>query len=203
MKQIFVLKSIFLILGLLLLSSCSILSPVKMPTQSSYEISQLPHFMPHKKSKKSKLFILPPETYPVYDTTEMAYTVIPYQVGYFVKNQWIATPSQMIYPLLVQTLWNTNHFKLVTSAPFIGQYDYVLQTKILRLRQNYLFTPPMVELQASVSLLKGMAQRPLVTRYFIVRLPMQAFNPYAGVIATNKAVSVLLYRIACLVIAYT
>ena len=87
-------------------------------------------FPPKKYMRPKILLISVPETIPVYNTTEMAYMIKPYQIAYFSLNQWAETPAEMLQPLLVQTLQNTHHFKAIVTPPYSGHFDYVLNTQI-------------------------------------------------------------------------
>src|SRR6476646_1095177 len=100
------------VLCVVLLSACSLFSPVKTETRKSL-LDSVPLETPSEKTREATLLVLIPETAPVYATTQMAYTTEAHQVAYFSQNEWAATPSQMIQPLIVETLRNTHLFSAV------------------------------------------------------------------------------------------
>src|SRR3990167_9175906 len=148
------LKLQILLLSMMILSSCSLLAPVKLESETSYLLNTVPYPIKARQSQSITLFVSPPETVPAYNTTKMAYTVIPYQIAYFTKNRWAETPSQMLQPLIVQTLQNTGYFHAVVTPPFIGGYDYALNTQILVLQQNFTYKPARVQLTVRAQLSK-------------------------------------------------
>jgi cholesterol transport system auxiliary component len=70
--------------------------------------------------------VLVPETEALYATTQMAYTIQAYQIAYFSENEWAETPSQMIQPLIVETLRHTHYFSEVMSVPDFGRHTFAL-----------------------------------------------------------------------------
>src|SRR3990167_9925224 len=93
-----------------MLTSCSMLSPVQAEPESSYTLNTVPKTGIKKSRSHGTLLVTMPEILPAYDTVRMAYTTKPYEISYFANNRWIATPSQMLLPLIVQTLQNTHYF---------------------------------------------------------------------------------------------
>jgi cholesterol transport system auxiliary component len=177
---------------LISLTSCSILSPIKPPGESVYEINKLP--APEKKydARPISLLVIPPETKVTYDTTQMAYTSKPYQISYFSLNKWAERPAQMLFPLMVQSLQNTHHFHAVISAPYTGHTDYLLTTQILSLKQNVMYSPAKLELVVRAQLIKVASNRVVAVKQFNISYPIVPQTPYAGVIAANRATARLL-----------
>lgn len=191
-------------LATLLLASCSVLAPVKPEQTANYELTQIPTTTPHKNSHHGKtILVTQPETRPVYNTTQMAYTIRPYQVSYFGKNQWVETPSQMFQPLIIQTLQNTLHYHAVVAPPYIGRYDYILSTQILKLQQNYISSPNVVEFSVRAVLTNVSTNRVVATKQFSVRVPITHNTPYGGVIASNAASVRVLEEIAKFCLQYS
>src|SRR5579862_1068261 len=128
-------KKLLLYFTALLLTGC--LSPVKTNTTSNYMLYRVPDYFPKKHERHLSLLVLLPNTSPAYDTTQMAYSSLPYQISYFSQNSWAETPAQMIEPLMVQSLQKSHYFKTVLAAPFVGHYDYLLATQVLILEQDF------------------------------------------------------------------
>lgn len=135
------------------------------------------------------LLVLQPEARQAFNTTQMAYSVCPYQIAYFAKNEWAETPSEMLKNLLLQTLHRTGRFKAVVSPPFAGRYDYVLSVQILKFLQNYTVCPPQFELVFRTQIIKLLSNRVLSSREVYISEPITKIGPYCGVLAANRAVS--------------
>lgn len=179
----------FLILAIgcfMLLSSCSLLSPAK-PAQNTYVLGNMPEYIPTKRTHSFNLMVMFPETSSAYNTTQMAYNIKPYEIAYFSRNSWIGTPAQMLQPLIVQTMARTHYFHAVVSPSFVGHYDYVLTTQILKLQENFLYFPPCYELKLRVQLIKMATNQILAAKDISISEPVPEATPYGGVIAANRA----------------
>lgn len=180
--------------GAFLLSGC--LSPVQSDTTSTYVINTTPIHIPKKATRSATILVLQPETRPIYNTTQMAYTVKPYQVSYYARNQWAETPSQMIQPLIVQTLQNTHAFHAVVTPPYSGRYTYLLATQILKVQQNFLRCPSVFEVSVQAQLTRAATNQIIATKQFAVSVPIPHRTPYSGVIAANRATAIMLSELA-------
>src|SRR5258708_2281140 len=117
-------KIILLVLSSILLSSCSLLSPVKND-YTTYVINTMPCVM-KKAYHPVILFVTPVDADSLYSTDDMAYSTQCYQVDYFSKNKWADAPARMLQPLILQTLRCTHHFHAVTTSPNAIRYHYIL-----------------------------------------------------------------------------
>lgn len=187
---------IVIISSLLALSGCSFFSPVKLENKSTYVLNSLPSSLPKKAMRPITILVLTPETRPAYNTMQMAYTVKPYQLAYFTQNQWAETPSQMLQPLIVQTLQNTHLFHAVVSPPFMGRYDYVLATEILQLQQDFSVKPSRVDIKLRAQLTNSATNTVIATREFTVNEHILQRTPYGGVLAANRGTQTLLRELA-------
>lgn len=183
-----------MLLSTLLLSSCSIFSPVKIAPSTRYVIEQIPPASSKKISRGKVLLVLMPEAASIYNTTGMAYSIKPYQIAYFAKNQWADTPPQMLQPLLIQTLQNTHYFRAVITPAYAAHYDFILRTTILDLHQDFTHDPAQLKLQLRAQLSRGPAI--IGTKTCSISEPMLKRNPYHGVYAANKAVQKCLKEVA-------
>lgn len=161
--------------------------PVKTAPETSYMLNAIPNQISKRQSRPITLLVAQPETRPIYNTTRMAYTSKPYQVSYFGENQWAETPSQMLHPLLVQSLQNTHYFRAVVVPPYVGKYDYLLSAQILSLQQNFIHEPNMLEMSVNVQISRISTGQLVATKQFSISVPITKKTPYAGVIAANKA----------------
>lgn len=182
-------------LSVMMLSGCSLLSPVKSDNQTTYVLNSLPCNLATYRAHATTLMVMQPEISQAYNTTEMAYSIKPYQIAYFSQNRWAETPAQMFYPLLVQTLQNTHFFHAVVTAPYTGNYDYILTTQILQLLQDFSWCPARVQFTVRVQLSKVATGKVIATKQFTVLQPFRNRFPYAGVFAANHATAKMLQEI--------
>ena len=186
-------------LYVVLLSGCTLFSPVKIDTTKNV-LNNIPLDLPSEKTHSTTLLVLVPETTPIYTTTRMAYTTQAYQVAYFSRNEWAETPSQMIQPLIVKTLRSTHYFSEVLSPPHFGRHTFALRTEILELKQDFTSEPAMLQLAMRFDLSREATNQVIATKELSVREPMMERNPYAGVVAANEAIAKVLRELARFII---
>src|SRR5262245_43432456 len=87
--------SIFFLM--LFISGCSLFSP-NVTCTNKYLLTCVPN-VPVRKTSSLSLLVEVPSARPVYNTTQMAYTVRPYVISYYGKNEWAETPAQMLHSL--------------------------------------------------------------------------------------------------------
>jgi cholesterol transport system auxiliary component len=173
-----------------MLAGCTLLSPARIESEK-HALSKLPQVPRHSgqaKARTAVLLVLSPTSDPAFDTTQMAYSVRPYQIAYFARNEWLDTPPRMLWPLLVRTLRDTGGFAAVAMPPYTGRFDYALQTRILELEQDLGTEPATLQLRLHVEL-SDAAGRVIATRDIEVRERMRERTPEAGVVAANDAVA--------------
>lgn len=182
-------------LGMASVAGCALLSPPDTKGVTAV-LSKMPAELPRRESRPVTLLVLPPDTNPVYDTTQMAYTLRPYEVAYFRDHQWGETPSQMLHPMLVRTLESTGYFSVVLKPPYAGRYTYALRTEILELTQDFTSEPAVLRLSLRLQLTDDATGRLAATKEISLREPMQQKTPYAGVLAANEAIAKALQEAA-------
>jgi len=188
-------KYLFILVFSFLLSACSLFSPVKLGNESAYNVDTIPSVPVERKSSTS-ILVLMPEANPAYNTTQMAYTKTPHQIAYFAQNRWIETPSQMLLPLIVQTLQRTKHFHAVVFPPFNGRYDYLMNTQVLEFQQDYTRMPATFKIKVLVQLIRAVTGQVVAVRIISSSAPIVPESPYNGVLAANRATSIVLRDIA-------
>lgn len=188
----------FLIVCIACLTGC--FSPVKIKANSVYMIGCVPDRACARKSIAKTLMVLPPITITAYNTSMMAYTKKRFQVSYYVKNKWAATPGQMLYPLLVEALQTSHFFHAVILPPFSGNYDYVLSTQVVRFEQDFVCCPPEAVIMIRAELSNVSTNHVIATKDFFAAAPIVRCPPYGGVLATNCAVCDILAEIRNFVI---
>ena len=178
-----------------MLSLTGCFSPVKIKPEETYMLKSVPD-VAVRRTRPVTILVMPPEAVPVYNTTQMAYSVLPYQVAYYSHNRWAETPPKMLQPLIVQSLQNSHYFRNVGIPSFVvGQYDYVLNTQLLELQQDYTHRPPLLRLRMRAQLSRAMTNRVIATKNFAVFVPLRQYTPYGGVIAANRATEEMLAQL--------
>ena len=183
----------------MLFSGCALFSPVKIDTKRNV-LSDIPLDLPSETTHSATLLVLIPETMPAYATTQMAYSAQAYQISYFSKSEWAATPAQMIQPLIVKTLRNTHYFSEVLSPPYFGRHTFALHVEILELKQDFTSEPAALQLALRIYLNREATNQIIATKELSVREPMSERSPYAGVLAANEAMPKLLRELAKFVV---
>src|SRR5687768_1070029 len=103
----------------LLLSGCT-LSPMNVEPAIKYTISDWPKravISTHTQSDNT-LLITTPIASPGYDSSQMLYVLIPYQLRTFANHRWIAPPAELLLPLITNHIRAKNYFHAVVDTPF-------------------------------------------------------------------------------------
>ena len=188
-------KAILTAVTTALISGCTLFSPVQSNIQVGL-LTQLPLNLPERSTHSATLLVLPPAINPVYDTVRMAYWIRPYQVDYFSRHEWGASPAQMLHPLLAATLENTHYFDTVLTPPYFGPVRFALQTEIQELAQDFTSDPATAHLALRVQLTEGSSNRVIASRVISIHETMLEKTPYAGIVAANKASAKALREVA-------
>ena len=187
----------------LAVTSCALLSPPPKVILQKSLLTEVPQDPPQSTNRGDTVLVSPPKTTPMYDTTQMAYRTRPHEVAYFTEHEWGATPSQMLYPLVVRTLENTHAFRAVLTEPFTKRYTYALRTEVLELIQDFESDSACLVLTLRFQLTDYAADTVVATREVSVREPMHERNSHAGVIAANEATAKALGQMARYVLQAT
>jgi cholesterol transport system auxiliary component len=188
-------NKVLLILGAsTLLMACSAFSPVKVEPTNTYVLSQTPTPAIKKTSRQMTVLVNYPQSSAVYNTTQMAYSTLPYEISYFSKNQWADTPSQMLQPLIAKTLQNTHYFRQVVTPGMLGRYDYILNTQLLQMQQVFFNHSSQMRMGLKAQIVNATSGQIIATKEFSVVEPA-APTPYGGVVAANRGVAKLLTQL--------
>jgi cholesterol transport system auxiliary component len=143
-----------------------------------------------------------PTALPGYATSRMIYEKTPYQLSAFASHRWISPPTSLLLPLIIDQLRAYHYFHAIVTAPFSGTVNYQLNTTLIMLKQEFLTPQSDVRLVIEASLIDGTTGNVIASRVFQTVVPAES-NPYSGVAATNRAMHIVLNRIAKFVIANT
>ncbi|HAT8179521.1 TPA: hypothetical protein JA361_08640 [Legionella pneumophila] len=178
------LSSVCFILGMLTLMSCS---PVKVPVTNEYQLTAYSTKQFTRKPRPITIQVTVPEAVAGYQTEEMLYMKKPFKLEPFVKNAWTSPPADMLFPLLVQSLQSSGYFYAVTSSPYSEEADYRLDTQLLKLEQNFIKKPSVLEFSAKIVLTHISDNQIIGSRIVNLQIPCPQDTPYGGVIAANQA----------------
>jgi len=183
---------ILLLSAITALTGCAV--SVQPPT--AYSLTEVPNTHAVRAHGSSILMVLTPVAAPYYRTTLMAYEMEPHQISYFSRNAWAQPPAQMLQPLLVKTLQNTNRFRAVVSPPVTGFYDYMLNTEIVTLRVNQDMKPVTYQVTLRAQVFNAKSNRAIATKNITVYEPINGCSFYSRVLAANHAVAKALAQVS-------
>lgn len=179
----------------LALSGCSLLSPVPAESPNKYVLNTLPPTQFKKPRRQITLFVAQPATKSFYNTSLIAYSTQPYKIEYFAKSTWITDPADMLQPLIIQSLQNTHYYHAVISPSISGGYDYILNTQIEELLQDYTHCGTILRLIVRAEIINGLNNKVVATKQFVVTQPILQKTPYGGVFAANRATAEMLRQL--------
>lgn len=197
MKMTLCMRLFILLVASSVMSGCTLLSPVQTGPSNTYLLSAVPaNVTSHSQHSKTTLFVAVPLANPLYSTSSMMYSTYAYQIDSFVKSSWAATPSQMLQPLMVQTLQNTHHFRTVSSAVGVGQFDYMLTSQLVKFQQDFVNGRSVFRMTLQAQLIRSATNSIVASKQFVIVEPAPENNPYGGVVAANRAVDIMLRELA-------
>lgn len=196
MKMLF--KIGMVLSGLLILTACA----VKLPTISRYTLNVPESLSSNPKSSQTKLSLLvnQPTAAPGYSTNRIIYTERPLQLQAYADGRWVAPPSQMLVQVMAEIIRSRGFFGTVLTPPFVGSSDFRLETRIIRLQQEYLLSSSQVHLTIWAGLVNQASSLVIATRTFDVSVPANQ-DVYSGVLAANHAASLISQQLAQFVVA--
>lgn len=186
-----IIKLILFLPLLLIVPGCSMFSPVKTEPRATYVLNAHPQVQ-KKYTRHITLLVNKVDVDPIYDTSDMAYSTDPYQIEYFAKSQWLESPGKMLLPLIMQTMKETHHFHAVISLPASSQFNYILNTHIVELRQIFYPCASVLKFTLNAEIINASNRQVIAAKQFTVIQPVYQRDPRGGVIAANEAVSKVL-----------
>lgn len=187
-----------LLIGSLSLSlvGCANLNPMPAPVMTNYTLSEIGSVAIAKTHTKKTLYIAPVLASPGYGGVDMIYTDQTYTIKHFTKNSWIAPPAQLITPLLVQSIQNTQYFNAVISGVSAINAEWQLDSQLLLLQQEFTGNTSQVHLVIRIQLFDIGQQRILATKQINIIEAAPTANPNGGAIAANHVVAKALAQIS-------
>ncbi len=194
MKRIFQLLCVcFTVLSL---SSC--FNQYTPPKQ--YELTTFSQKQLAVKPVKTTLLVSQPIPVLAYQSKDMLYVGQNYQVEPFAQNTWSVPPAEMLFPLMTQSLQNTNYFSAVIPAPTFAYTQWRLDSYLMKLQQNFTHKPSTVELELDATLIDNINAKVIANKRFYVQATAPTDTPYGGVIAANTACHQLMEELSVWVV---
>ncbi|HXE38925.1 MAG TPA: ABC-type transport auxiliary lipoprotein family protein [Azonexus sp.] len=138
-----------------------------------------------------------------YNSQRMIYLRQPYALEYFAHSQWVDTPARLLQPLIIAAVERSGRFGAIVAMPVSSSGDFRLETELLRLQQEFLSQPSRVHLTLRATLTDMATRRVVAWRQFDAVVPAASDDPYAGVVAANRAVGEVLEQLAAFCAAAT
>lgn len=180
------------------------MQPISLPEIHKYQLTaNLPICCSTPKTSRTLYVGIPQSTAP-YDSTKMVYCQRRNELSYFAENRWVATPSQMMLPLIIQSVRNTHCFKSVTGFPMVANTSYRLDTSIIKVKQEFCrqFCRQRSQVRVTIdaTLTLSSTQKVIATRRIDVCVPTACPTPASAVDAYQIAVNKVLKRLNCFII---
>ena len=170
---------------LCLISGCM---PIQSPINNQYTLNAYSKATrPNPVFLNRTLLLSPPEAMAGYQTEQMIYVSKLYERNAFAQSAWVSSPSNMIYPLLIQSFQESNAFNAIASSGYNDKVDYRLDTQLLTLQQNFLVKPSVLEFAVKVVLTRVDDNTVLASKLVRERIVCPSDTPYGGVVAANQA----------------
>jgi len=180
----------------LVLSGCASLSPAKTYSMHTYLLTANPIPSQTVSSSKAVLLVTPTFASAGFDTNALLYQKEAYQLESFSKNAWVSPPADMITPAISANLVRLGYFKAIINSNSSFKADYILNTRLLSLYQDFTTTPSLLLFSINVNLIASQTNTVLASHTFSYSIKTTADTPYGGVLAANKALSEFLQDLA-------
>jgi cholesterol transport system auxiliary component len=142
------------------------------------------------------LIVSPPHAAAGFDSHRIMYLRRADQLEYFAHSEWIDTPARMLAPRIVAAVESSGAFRAVVQTPSPAAGEMRLDTEILRLQHEFLSAPSRVRFTLRAYLVESVTRRVIATREFDAAVPATSDDPYAGVVAANRAVQTVLEKLS-------
>ena len=142
------------------------------------------------------LIVTAPRAHGGYDTHRIAYMKQEFSLRYYTRSRWADTPARMLAPLAADAMQATGQFQALYAMPGSIAADYRLDTELIRFHQDFTRQPSVLHMTMRARLVDLREGRMVATQQFDVVEPAATDDSYGGVVAANRAVSLLLDELA-------
>ncbi|HEY6599529.1 MAG TPA: ABC-type transport auxiliary lipoprotein family protein [Pseudomonadales bacterium] len=181
-------RTLMLLLALLALYGCSLTGRKAEPVETYVLETSETAAASNAPAAAPILRISTPTSVPEYATARMAYVEVPYRIDYFAQHAWADTPARMLKPLLTRQLTNSGLFHYVFSESTGVEETLRLDSTIVEFAQFFSETSSEVRVSIRFDLIDVVHRRMLVSQTIAITEPAAEREPYAGVVAANRAV---------------
>lgn len=188
--------SLVALLTALLLAGCSDLSTPQGSSPNIYVLDASPIVKPAVIKRDMVMAVNMPQARPGFGTAQIAYLQQPHELNYFASSRWTDTPARMLQPLLLQALEQGAGFRAVVLAGSAVPADLRLDVELIRLQQDFTFSPSRVQVTLQAQLIDLRGKRVLAVRQFDATENAASEDAYGGVGAANRAVQRVLGDVA-------
>jgi len=190
-----------MIAGLLVLAGfvggCSVLPKPEPVAMDQYVLEYTPgQIAMSSVDDMPVLIVTAPRAHGGYDTHRIAYMKQEFSLRYYTRSRWADTPARMLAPLTADAMQATGQFQALYTAPGSIAADYRLDTELIRFHQDFTRQPSVLHITMRAKLVDLRGSRVVATQQFDIVEPAATGDSYGGVVAANKAVSLLLDELA-------
>jgi cholesterol transport system auxiliary component len=189
-----------MIAGLLVLAGfggCSVLPEPEPVAMDQYVLEYTPNRITNEAvADVPVLIVTAPRAHGGYDTPRIAYMKQVFSLRYYTRSRWADTPSRMLAPLTADAMQATGKFQALYAAPGSIVADYRLDTELIRFHQDFTRQPSVMHITMRARLVDLRESRVVGAQQFDLVEPAATGDSYGGVVAANKAVSLLLDELA-------
>jgi cholesterol transport system auxiliary component len=176
-------------------TGCTVLGLARREVPSLFTLAPTLGGAPQRDAGAQTILVTTPVARPAYDGARMVYVTREFEVQFFARHEWVAPPTEMLAPLLVEALERGGRFRVPRSSADVAA-ALRLETEIIALEQEFLQRPSQTRFALRAELVDVAERRVLATEEFEALEPAPSDDPYGGVVAANRAVGRVLGELA-------
>jgi cholesterol transport system auxiliary component len=181
-------RSVALLLASCVLSACALSGRSPQPPTATFLLEGTPTETAVTTAATGLvLTVSMPIAAPAFASPRMAYVEQPYRIDYFSRNEWADAPTRMLRTVLTQQLTDSGLFRYVIAEAAGVDENVRLDTYLDELVQVFSESASEVHLSIRFDLIDVAHRSILLSETISVTEPASARNPYAGVVAANRA----------------
>lgn len=186
------------VVGLALASGCGGLLPKSPPPPRFYALDAAQASLPATPAAATApvLLVNPTSAAAGFDGPHIVYVRVAHQLEHFASSDWVDTPARMLAPLIVSAIEHGGGFRAVGPAASGVAGELRLDTEVLRLEQAFGDGPSRVRFTLRATLSDSATRRAVASQEFDETVTSASEDPYGGVVAANRAVQVVMARLA-------
>lgn len=175
---------------LMLISACATLKlpSADVPEIKRYEIALPESWQTNLPKDAPPVLVYPIQSSSIYDTPRIAYQIKPFEIAYYVKNEWANSPRHMLFPIVIAILEDGGQFSAVVNTSSGVFARWALETELLELLHRYDDDSSEVSLRMRLQLVDLDNKTVVATKTLQFVQPVASNDPLGAVIATNKII---------------